>query len=92
MADAAPGRPYPCRVNPIRTCIACRARADQSELLRLVRVGDEVVDGTAPRLPGRGAYLHRGCIELAQQRHAVRRAFGPGATLQLGSAPEAQPR
>ncbi|WP_408647025.1 DUF448 domain-containing protein [Tessaracoccus coleopterorum] len=36
--------------DPLRTCIACRARAPQNELVRLVRRGDVVVDGTAPRL------------------------------------------
>ncbi|WGT48161.1 YlxR family protein [Tessaracoccus lacteus] len=66
---------------PVRTCIACRARAPQSELVRLVRRGDLVVDATAPRLEGRGAYVHRGCIELAVKRQAVRRTFGPGAEL-----------
>ena len=68
---------------PVRTCIACRARAPQSELVRLVRRGDLVVDATAPRLEGRGAYVHRGCIELAVKRQAVRRTFGPGAELDV---------
>lgn len=68
-------------MNPIRTCIACRARAPQNELVRLVRIGDVVVDATSPRLPGRGAYLHAGCFELAEKRQAIRRAFGPGAGL-----------
>ena len=63
---------------PIRTCLGCRER-EQADLIRLVRVGDDIVDGTFPRLAGRGAYLHPGCIELAVKRHALRRAFGPGA-------------
>lgn len=60
---------------PIRTCIACRTTAEQASMTRLVREGDVVVDGTAPRKPGRGAYLHPHCIELAVQRRAVVRAF-----------------
>ena len=68
---------------PVRTCIACRGRAPQSELVRLVRRGDLVIDATAPRLEGRGGYVHRGCIELAVKRQAVRRTFGPGAELDV---------
>lgn len=47
-------------------------------MLRLVRVGDEVVDGTVPRLPGRGAYLHpkRSCLDVALKRRVLRRVFG----------------
>lgn len=67
--------------DPIRTCIACRGRDPQAGLIRLVRVGDEVVDATRPRLPGRGAYLHAGCIDLALKRQAIRRTFGAGAEL-----------
>lgn len=75
-------------MDPIRTCIACRSRAPQSELIRLVRRGDLVVDATAPRLPGRGAYLHADCFALAEKRHAIARVFGQGATLNVsgGSA------
>lgn len=67
--------------SPQRTCIACRARDDQDRLIRLIRRGDEVIDATSPRLPGRGAYLHPGCFALAEQRQVVRRTFGQGAVL-----------
>jgi predicted RNA-binding protein YlxR (DUF448 family) len=69
-------------VSPIRTCIACRERAEQGSLIRLVRVGDRIVDATEPRLAGRGAYLHRDCFDLALARHAFRRTFGPGAVVE----------
>ncbi len=61
----------------IRTCIGCRLCDEQDNLLRLVCVDGEVVDGTCPRLPGRGAYLHprRACLELAIRRRAFGRAF-----------------
>jgi len=68
-------------MNPIRTCIGCRARDEQSLLLRLVRRSDVVVDGTTPRLEGRGAYVHAGCLGLAVKRQAIRRAFGAAAVL-----------
>ncbi len=50
-------------------------------MIRLVRVGDEVLDATRPRLPGRGAYLHPACLTKAESRQALRRSFGPGAVL-----------
>ena len=50
-------------------------------MVRLVRIGDEIVDATRPRLPGRGAYLHIGCLRAAEKRQALRRAFGSGALL-----------
>lgn len=68
-------------MEPERTCIGCRNRDLQSRMIRLVRIGDEIVDATRPRLPGRGAYLHVGCLRLAEKRQALRRAFGPGALL-----------
>ncbi|MCC2593281.1 YlxR family protein [Tessaracoccus sp. OS52] len=66
---------------PLRTCLGCRQRAGQDTLIRLVRVGQEVVEATSPRLPGRGAYLHpeRSCLEQATRRRALQRAFGHGA-------------
>lgn len=78
-------------VIPIRTCIACRGRDEQSNLLRLARRGDEIVDATAPRLPGRGAYLHPGCARLAVQRRAISRAFGPGALFDPERFPASAP-
>ncbi|MEO7587589.1 MAG: YlxR family protein [Arachnia sp.] len=68
-------------MSPVRTCLGCRVRSDQSVLLRMVRIGDDVVDATRPRLEGRGGYLHRdpACWRLAEQRRAVQRFFGPGA-------------
>lgn len=68
-------------MTPQRTCIGCRARDDQDRLIRLVRRGDVAVDGTHPRLPGRGAYVHAECLELAIRRKAVRRAFGASVEL-----------
>ena len=68
-------------MEPERTCIGCRNRDLQSRMVRMVRIGDEIVDATTPRLPGRGAYLHVGCLGVAEKRQALRRAFGPSALL-----------
>ncbi|NLE97220.1 MAG: YlxR family protein [Propionibacterium sp.] len=65
---------------PRRTCIGCRRTDEQSSLIRLVRRGGTVVDGTRPRAEGRGAYLHPGCVVMAVERRAIGRAF-PGATV-----------
>ncbi len=70
---------------PTRTCIGCRQRDDQASLVRLVRRGAVVVDGTSPRASGRGAYVHHGCLEIARQRRAIRRALG--AELADGALP-----
>ncbi|WP_241653500.1 YlxR family protein [Propioniciclava flava] len=71
---------------PIRTCVGCRVADEQSVLVRLVqgRTG-VVVSRTAP---GRGAWLHPGCGELAARRRAVPRALkvAPGALLGLAEA------
>lgn len=61
---------------PTRTCIGCRRTDEQDVLIRLVRRGERVVDGTRPRSAGRGAYVHRTCVDLAIERRAITRAFG----------------
>lgn len=70
-----PDRPRP--TGPIRTCIGCRRRRPQPELLRLVRtdVGTYAIGRT---LPGRGAWLCRddpGCFDEAVRRGGLARAF-----------------
>ncbi|WP_374945402.1 YlxR family protein [Agreia sp.] len=64
-------------MEPVRTCVGCRARADRSSLLRVVaRIPVVVVDETAV-LPGRGAWVHPRieCVEKAQARKAFGRAL-----------------
>ena len=77
-------------MSPVRTCLGCRARADQEILRRLVRDGDVIVDGTRPRLPGRGGYLHcePTCWDQAEKRRALQRFFGPGAMLSPSAIPD----
>lgn len=69
------------RQSPLRTCIGCRQRAEQNELVRLV-LKDEantrfVAIDRHRRMPGRGAWLHpdRDCLEQAQSKRGFNRAF-----------------
>ena len=77
--------PAPLSTGPVRTCVGCRAKASDSELLRTV-VGDEmVVPDPRRRLPGRGAWLHPdpACLRAAERRRAFPRAFRVPGPLDL---------
>jgi predicted RNA-binding protein YlxR (DUF448 family) len=73
------------RVEPVRTCVGCRARAAKSDLLRVVAVDGALLPDPRGRLPGRGAHLHPDpdCLALAERRRAFGRA------LRLDRAPDA---
>ncbi|HLU96292.1 MAG TPA: YlxR family protein [Thermobifida alba] len=75
---------------PVRTCVGCRSKAAQSDLVRLALDGDTVVCDRARRLPGRGAYLHpdRRCWEAAQRRRVWPRAFRVRRALDTSAAAE----
>lgn len=65
--------------SPERTCVGCRTRRPQGELVRLVAAGGRVVPAQ-PGAPGRGAYVcpRQECVEAADRRRAFARAFrGP---------------
>ena len=64
-------------MEPVRTCLGCRARADTSTLLRIVAGEGEVVPDPSATLPGRGAWVHptTACIENAAKRRAFGRAL-----------------
>lgn len=66
---------------PIRSCIACRKRENFSELLRVVRIGNQVLPDEDRRKFGRGAWLHRSCFDLAGERRSFQRAFRTGESL-----------
>lgn len=62
-------------MEPVRTCVGCRQRAKQHELLRIVAQGENLVlDRLAA---GRGAWLHqsKSCLDLAITRFAFSRAM-----------------
>ena len=64
---------------PERTCIGCRRKRGQAELVRLTNAAGRVVPAL-PGAPGRGAYLcpEQTCLEAADKRRAFARAFrGP---------------
>jgi predicted RNA-binding protein YlxR (DUF448 family) len=64
-------------MEPVRTCLGCRSRADKSSLLRVVAVNGVVVPDPSATLPGRGAWVHptSGCIEKSISRKAFGRAL-----------------
>jgi predicted RNA-binding protein YlxR (DUF448 family) len=66
---------------PIRTCAMCRARASSEDLLRFVRVGETAAFDAGQAAPGRGAWLHPGCLgELARRPESLGRALRGRAT------------
>lgn len=67
---------------PERTCVGCRRRRGQGELVKLARVEGRVVLAR-PGAPGRGAYLcpEEKCLETADKRRAFARAFRGPVTL-----------
>ena len=70
---------------PIRSSIACRKRENYSELLRVVRIGNQVLPDEDRRKFGRGAWLHRNCFDLAKERRSFQRAFRTDESLSTES-------
>ncbi|WP_045258846.1 YlxR family protein [Microbacterium hydrocarbonoxydans] len=70
-------------MEPVRTCVGCRARAPRSALIRVVSQFDSLVIDERAVLPGRGAWLHptRECMEAALRRRAFGRALRVSATV-----------
>ncbi|MGD9430211.1 YlxR family protein [Arthrobacter russicus] len=71
---------------PLRTCIGCRRRDAQPNLLRVVKNVSGLLEADPRRRSaGRGAWLHpdQACFALAVKRHGFARAFkgecDPGA-------------
>ena len=73
-------------MEPVRTCLGCRIRADKSTLLRVITRDGEVVADVSATVPGRGAWVHpaRNCVESAITRKAFSRALRVDATLKTG--------
>ncbi|NNH05218.1 YlxR family protein [Microbacterium ulmi] len=64
-------------MEPVRTCVGCRARAPRSALLRVVAVDSALVPDERAKLPGRGAWVHETpkCVDAAIRRRAFVRAL-----------------
>ena len=60
---------------PVRSCIGCRKRGNPSALIRVVLVDGKVIPDLKGGAAGRGAWLHKGCAEVAIARNAFRFAF-----------------
>lgn len=60
---------------PQRSCIACRGVENWTELFRTVLVDNVIKVDQDHQLPGRGAWLHTRCYEIAIERKAFYRAF-----------------
>jgi len=67
---------------PERTCVGCRRRRGQDELVRLVAARGRVVPAR-PGAAGRSAYLcpEETCLEAAEKKRAFARAFRGPVTL-----------
>jgi uncharacterized protein len=63
---------------PIRTCVGCRRRRPQGELIKL-KAQDSTAVVTSPRdqRPGRGCYVcpNIQCVEAATKKGAIARAL-----------------
>ena len=58
-----------------RSCIACRKLENWTDLIRTVLVDNEIKVDLNHRMPGRGAWLHRSCFQMALERNAFNRSF-----------------
>ncbi|QFG68926.1 YlxR family protein [Ornithinimicrobium pratense] len=94
MVNAVRTDPTPPRARhtPVRTCVGCRGRDEQTVLLRVVARRDgttsrwTIEPDERRRGQGRGAYVHPdpACLQTA----IARRAFGRALRLPAGSQPE----
>ncbi len=62
---------------PYRKCVACNTMKPKNELIRLVRISDEISIDLSYKAQGRGAYVCRdkACIALAEKKKSFNRAF-----------------
>ncbi|HWV49735.1 MAG TPA: YlxR family protein [Microbacterium sp.] len=70
-------------MEPVRTCVGCRARASRSDLLRVVAQDGALIIDERAVLPGRGAWVHPEpeCLDKALRRRAFARALRVTAPL-----------
>ena len=60
---------------PQRSCIACRSLENWTDLIRTVLLDNEIKVDLNHRMPGRGAWLHSKCFQIALERKAFNRSF-----------------
>ena len=62
---------------PIRTCIGCRKRFPQEELMKLAFHEERICFDPDRKMSGRGAYIckSRTCFEIAVKKRAFSRAL-----------------
>ena len=79
-------------MEPVRTCVGCRARASRSDLLRVVAQDGALVIDERAALSGRGAWLHPSleCLDTALRRRAFARALRVPPSIGFPEAEDAQ--
>ena len=60
---------------PVRSCINCRKKDQPAALIRVVLIDGKVIPDIKGGAPGRGAWLHKKCAEVAIARNAFVYAF-----------------
>jgi len=65
---------------PVRSCISCRKKDHPSALIRVTLVDGKVIPDIKSGAPGRGAWLHKKCAEVAISRGAFVFAFTTNKT------------
>lgn len=75
-------------MEPVRTCVGCRARASRAALIRVVAINGELVFDERAVMPGRGAWVHPSseCLETALRRRGFARALRVSAELRIPEA------
>ena len=63
-------------MEPIRTCVGCRQRDSMKRLLKVVSVDGSLLIDSERKLLGRGAWVHKNCVEIAIDRKGLTRALG----------------
>jgi len=58
-----------------RSCIACRRLENWTDLIRTVLLDNQIKVDLNHRMPGRGAWLHSQCFQIALERKAFNRSF-----------------
>lgn len=75
---------------PTRTCVGCRIREAQPQLIRVVATGQTLNVDPVGTASGRGAYVHprTECINLAVTRKAFARALKVPISLEVSAIVE----